>query len=53
MINPEELNIEGEEEIDGRLMTWKEEMGKKCIPLSLFYMSAHQAVFTTIWLFVS
>lgn len=53
MINPEELNIEGEEEIDGRLMTRKEEIEKNRIPLSLFYMSAHQTVFTTILLFVS
>lgn len=29
MINPEELNIEGVEEIDGRLMIRKEEIGKK------------------------
>lgn len=45
MINPEELNIEGEEEIDGRLMTRKEEIGKKRYSIeSLLYVCTSNRV---------
>lgn len=45
MINPEELNIEGEEEIDERLMTRKEEIGKKRYSIeSLLYVCTSNRV---------